>query len=84
MNKIVNIHPRKSALALLFEVVEEEGETRWGGESAHDAMTWFKLAPAGSRLLVSGWESDDLDSQPVGQPLDITNLIAAVRATYDN
>ena len=81
MSEVISFHPRKSALVLLYEVVEGEGETWWGGESAFDAITWFKLAPAGSRLLVSGWEGNDVDSQPVGQPLDLTNLIAAVRAS---
>ena len=80
MSNIVSFHPRQSSLKLFYEVVEEDGQTRWGGASAFDAVTWFKLAPAGSRMLISGWESDDVDAMPVGQPLDVTDLIAAIRS----
>lgn len=81
MNNIVSFHPKQSSLKLFYEVVEEDGQTRWGGASAFDAITWFKLAPANSRLLISGWESDDVDALPVGQPLDVTDLIAAIRGS---
>ena len=74
MGKLIAFHPPKSELKLFYEVVEPDGETRWGGERAVDAISWLHLAPRGSRLLVSGWESDDLDAQPVGQPLDITEF----------
>jgi hypothetical protein len=45
-----------------------------GAESESLTLSWLHLAPRGSRLLVSGWESDDLDALPVGQPLDVTEL----------
>lgn len=77
-----SFHPQKSALSLFYEVVGEDGESRWGGESPVEAIQWYKAAPAGARVLVSGWESDDLDAQPVGQPLDITQFIAAVRGGW--
>lgn len=81
MSNIVSFHPKQSSLKLFYEVLEGEGTTRWGGSSAFDAVTWFKLAPAGSRMLISGWESDDVDAMPVGQPLDVTDLIAAIRGS---
>ena len=74
LGKVIAFHPVKSGLKLFYEVIEPDGETRWGGERAFDAISWLHLAPKGSRLLVSGWESDDLDAQPVGQPLDITEM----------
>jgi hypothetical protein len=74
LGKVIPFHPVKSPLSLFYEVIEPDGETRWGGERAFDAISWLHLAPKGSRLLVSGWESDDLDAQPVGQPLDVTEM----------
>ena len=74
MGKLIAFHPVKSSLKLFYEVIEPDGETRWGGERAVDAINWLHLAPRGSRLLVSGWESDDLDALPVGQPLDVTEM----------
>ena len=77
MSEVIAFHPKKSKLDLLYEVVEAEGESRWGGASPYEAIRWLRLAPLGSRLLVSGWESDDVDAQPVGQPLDVTQLVVA-------
>jgi len=77
-----SFHPKTSSLNLFYEVVEGDGETRWGGESPIEAIQWYKSAPVGTRILVSGWESDDIDAQPVGQPLDLTDFIAAVRGGW--
>jgi hypothetical protein len=74
LGKLIAFHPVRSGLSLFYEVIEPDGETRWGGERVFDALSWLNLAPKGSRLLVSGWESDDIDAQPVGQPLDVTEI----------
>jgi hypothetical protein len=74
LGKLIAFHPVRSGLSLFYEVIEPDGETRWGGERVFDAVSWLHLAPKGSRLLVSGWESDDIDALPVGQPLDITEM----------
>ena len=81
MSEVIAFHPKKSKLDLLYEVVEAEGESRWGGASAYESIRWLRLAPLGSRLLVSGWEGDDVDAQPVGQPLDVTQLVTAAIAS---
>ena len=75
MNNIYTIHPKKSPLILLYEVVDEDGRAEWGGHSAEHCMQWLSLAPTGSRVLVSGWESDEEDAHLVGQSLDITDII---------
>jgi hypothetical protein len=36
-----------------------------------------KPCPYNSRVLVSGWESDEEDAHLVGQSLDITDIIKA-------
>jgi hypothetical protein len=77
LSKVIPFHPVRSPLSLLYEVVEAEGESRWGGANPYEAIRWLRLAPVGSRLLVSGWEGDDVDAQPVGQPLDVTQLVVA-------
>ena len=75
MSNVYSIHPPKSDLILLYEVVEENGNAEWGGNSAEECLQWLYLAPTGSRVLVSGWESDEEDAHLVGQSLDITELI---------
>ena len=78
MNNIYTLHPPKSDLVLFYEVIEptSKGEqVRWGGGDVKSAMQWLYLAPPGSRLLVSAWDSDEEDAHLVGQTIDITPIV---------
>ncbi len=75
MSNVIPFHPPKSALILLYEVVDKEGNAEWGGNSERDALAWIASSPTAKRILVSGWESDDDDAHLVGQPLDITAIV---------
>ena len=77
MSNVISFHPKKSPLILLYEVVDENGVAEWGGENPEHCMQWLSLAPTNSRVLVSGWDSDEEDAHLVGQPLDITDIIKA-------
>jgi hypothetical protein len=78
-SNLYTIHPRKSELILLYEVVDESGRAEWGGASAEQAIQWLTLAPADARLLVSAWDSDEEDAHLVGQTIDITEIIQQAR-----
>lgn len=73
--EIISFHPRKSDLILLYEVVGEDGKAEWGGNSEAEALAWIVISPTATRILVSGWESEDEDAHLVGQPLDITAIV---------
>ena len=75
MGEVISFHPPRSALILLYEVVDEGGNAEWGGNSERDALAWIATSPTAKRILVSGWESDDEDAYLVGQPLDITEIV---------
>jgi hypothetical protein len=75
MGEVISFHPPRSALILLYEVVDESGNAEWGGNSERDALAWIASSPTAVRILVSGWESDDDDAHLVGQPLDITAMV---------
>ena len=79
MSNIYTIHPSKSDLILFYEVVEPGGENTWGGASCIEAIQWLFLAPVGSRLLISAWDSDEEDAHLVGQSIDVTDLIQQAR-----
>ena len=76
-SNIYTIHPKKSDLILLYEVVDGNGDTEWGGENAEHCIQWLSLAPSNSRVLVSAWDSDEEDAHLVGQTLDITAIVRA-------
>jgi len=79
MNNVYTLHPAKSDLILFYEVVEPNGGGTWGGTSCIDAMRWLNRAPAGSRMLISAWDSDEEDAHLVGQTIDVTDLIKVAR-----
>jgi hypothetical protein len=76
-SNIYTIHPKKSELILFYEVLTPEGENEWGGANAEHCIQWLSLAPSGSRVLVSAWDSDEEDAHLVGQTIDITDIVRA-------
>jgi len=80
MNEVISFHPKVSPLFTFYEVVESEGGAVWGGNDAIEAVQWLRRSPLNSRLLVSGWDADDVAAQMVGQPLDITKIVFATLA----
>jgi hypothetical protein len=75
MGNLISFHPPKSELILLYEVVDAGGNAEWGGNSEREALAWIASSPTATRILVSGWESDEEDAHLVGQPLDITTIV---------
>ena len=78
-SNIYTIHPPKSELILFYEVVTPEGENEWGGANVEQCIQWLTLAPTGSRVLVSAWDSDEEDAHLVGQTIDITEIVQEAR-----
>jgi hypothetical protein len=78
-SNIYTIHPPKSDLINFYEILEPNGSARWGGGDAKSAIQWLYLAPVGSRVLVSAWDSDEEDAHLVGQTIDITEIIQRAR-----
>jgi hypothetical protein len=76
MSNVYTIHPPKSDLILLYEVVDKQGRGLWGGEDSLEAIKWLRLNLRDeARLLVSAWDSDEEDAHLVGQSIDITGIV---------
>ena len=75
-SSLYTLHPPKSELILLYEVVDKQGRGLWGGEDSLEAIKWLRLNLRDEcRLLVSAWDSDEEDAHLVGQSIDITSII---------
>ena len=76
-DNIYTIHPQKSDLILLYEIVDEQGRGLWGGEDTEQAFNWFKKSALEQRvrIMVSAWDSDEEDAHLVGQTIDITPIV---------
>jgi hypothetical protein len=80
MSEVIAFHPKVSPLFTFYEVVDDEGQAIWGGKDPIDAVNWLRRSRMNSRLLVSGWDTDDEDAMLVGQPVDITKVVFATLA----
>ena len=65
-----------------FYMVTHQGEDVWSGGSEWEAIEAYRKAPTGSKLVVTLWDSDDDDAHLIGQQIDITALIGAVRGGW--
>lgn len=65
-----------------FYQVTHEGEDLWSGGNEHEAVTAYRSAPTGSKLIVTLWDSDEDEAHLIGQQIDITKLIGAVRGGW--
>jgi hypothetical protein len=65
-------------LTQFYEVMDAESDILWGGESAYEAVEWFRRTP-NAKVQVSVWntESED-DYRLVDHPIEVTQLIRAV------
>jgi hypothetical protein len=65
-----------------FYQVTHEREDIWSGGSEWEAIEEYRKAPVGSRLIVTLWESGEDDAHIIGQQIDITKLIGAIRGGW--
>ena len=78
---MLNIYT-KPALMIQYDIVDAEGVGVWTGGNPAYAIEAFRSSPKDCRLLVSGWETDGIETMPTGQPVDVTALIGAVRGGW--
>lgn len=78
MNNVVSIYPSKTDYFLFYEVVGEDNRAVWGGDDPEEALDWLDLTSR-SRLMISAWDSDDMEAHLVGRALDVTLLVQACR-----
>lgn len=65
-----------------FYQVTHEGEDIWSGGQEWQVVEEWRKAPPGSRLIVTLWESGEDDAHIIGQQIDLTKLIGAVRGGW--
>jgi hypothetical protein len=66
-------------LTQFYEVMDSESDIVWGGESAYEAIEWFRRTPNG-RVQASVWNTEsEEDYRLVDSPIDVTPII---RATF--
>lgn len=78
MSNVISFYPAKTDYFLFYEVVGEDGNAIWGGDDPGEALDWHDLTPT-SRVMVSAWDSDDMEAHLIGRAIDVTLLLKARR-----
>ena len=58
------------------------GEDLWSGGKEWQVVEEWRKAPPGSRLIVTLWDSEGDDAHLIGQQIDITDLVGAIRGGW--
>jgi hypothetical protein len=64
-------------LTNFYEVMDRKGDISWGGASAREAVSWFRMGFNNS-IFVSVWNEQDIENPVlVIDKIDVTNLLLA-------
>ena len=78
MGEIIRLNEKKHIS--LYEISDSNNIAIWGGEDPVSALGWYRSAPTGSKIYVSGWLADEEDAQLISEPVEITPLVLATIA----
>ena len=80
MSEVIQL-PRRGKIAVVFyEVSDPQGIAVWGGESPQEALNWYRRSPAGSKIWVSQYETDEEDAKLISDMIEITPIVLATIA----
>jgi hypothetical protein len=80
MNNVVELPNRNKITVVFYEVSDPQDIAVWGGESPREALDWYRRSPAGSKIWVSQYETDEEEARLVLDLIEITPIVLATIA----
>jgi hypothetical protein len=77
MTNIVELPNRNKITVVFYEVSDPQDIAVWGGESPREALDWYRRSPAGSKIWVSQYETDEEEAKLVLDLIEITPIVLA-------
>lgn len=65
-----------------FYQITHDGVDLWSGGKEWQVVEEWRKAPPNSRLIVTLWDSEGDDAHLIGQQIDITELVGAIRGGW--
>lgn len=78
MSEVIKLNNKKHIS--LYEISDSQDIAIWGGEDPVSALAWYRSAPTGSKIYVSGWLADEEDARLISEPIEITSIVLATIA----
>ena len=80
MTNVVELPNRNKITVVFYEVSDPQNIAVWGGESPREALDWYRKSPAGSKIWVSQYETDEEEARLVLDLIEITPIVLATIA----
>jgi hypothetical protein len=80
MTNVVELPNRNKITVVFYEVSDPQDIAVWGGESPREALDWYRRSPAGSKIWVSQYETDEEEARLVLDLIEITPIVLATIA----
>jgi hypothetical protein len=80
MSNVVELPNRNKITVVFYEVSDPQNIAVWGGESPREALDWYRRSPAGSKIWVSQYETDEEEARLVLDLIEITPIVLATIA----
>jgi len=80
MTNVVELPNRNKIMVVFYEVSDPQNIAVWGGESPQEALDWYRRSPAGSKIWVSQYETDEEEARLVLDLIEITPIVLATIA----
>jgi len=77
MTNVVELPNRNKITVVFYEVSDPQDIAVWGGESPREALDWYRRSPAGSKIWVSQYETDEEEAKLVLDLIEITPIVLA-------
>jgi hypothetical protein len=65
---------------IFYEVADAQSIAIWGGESALEALKWYRKSPLDSKIYVQEWLTDEEDAKQVSTQIEITPIVLSAIA----
>ena len=80
MSNVIELRNGSLKRIIFYEVADPQNICVWGGESATEALKWYRNSPNGSRIYVQEWLTDEEDAKQVSPQIEITSIVLSTIA----
>ena len=80
MTNVVELRNGAVKRIIFYEVADPQNIAIWGGESASEALKWYRDSPNGSRIYIQEWLTDEEDAKQVSPQIEITSIVLSTIA----
>ena len=80
MSNVLELRNGSLKRIIFYEVADNQNIAIWGGESASEALKWYRKSPLDSKIYVQEWLTDEEEAKQVSSQIEITPIVLATIA----